>query len=81
MFVGHFAVALAAKPVAPRVPLGALILAAVLADALWIPFFAVGIEQVVIQPGLMAANSLKTIGTISALFAQARAGAPRPGGC
>src|SRR5215475_7239470 len=61
MFVGHFAMALAAKPQAPKVPLPALILAAALSDVLWILFFVAGIEQVVIQPGIMVANSLNLV--------------------
>jgi membrane-bound metal-dependent hydrolase YbcI (DUF457 family) len=61
MFVGHFAVGLAAKPIAPKVPLPLLVLAAALADALWILFFVLGIEQVVIQPGIMVANSLNLV--------------------
>ena len=61
MFVGHLAVAFAAKPSAPRVSLAALILAAVLADALWIVFFAIGIEQVVIRPHILPANSLDLV--------------------
>lgn len=61
MFVGHFAVGLAAKTVAPKVSIGTLILAAAFSDLLWIAFFAAGIEQVVIQPGLMVANSLNLV--------------------
>jgi len=61
MFVGHFAVGLAAKPIAPRVSLAILILSAVLADALWIAFFTAGLEQVVIEPGIMATNSLNLV--------------------
>jgi membrane-bound metal-dependent hydrolase YbcI (DUF457 family) len=61
MFVGHFAVGLATKPFASKVSLGTLILAAALSDVLWIFFFATGIEQVVIQPGLMVANSLNLV--------------------
>jgi hypothetical protein len=61
MFVGHLAVGLAAKPIAPKVSLALLIFAAVLSDALWILFFVLGIEQVVIQPGLMVANSLNLV--------------------
>ena len=61
MFVGHFAVALAAKPVARKVSLGTLILAAALSDLLWIVFFASGVEEVVIQPGIMVANSLNLV--------------------
>ncbi len=61
VFVGHFAVGFAGKRFAPNVSLAALILAAVLSDVLWILFFPLGIEQVVIQPGLMAANSLDLV--------------------
>ena len=58
MFVGHFAVAFAAKPVAPRVSLATLIVAAGLADLVWIALFVTGLEQVEIVPGLMAAHPL-----------------------
>jgi LexA-binding, inner membrane-associated putative hydrolase len=61
MFVGHFAVGLAGKRVAPKVSLGTLILAAAFSDVLWIIFLASGIEQVVIQPGIMVANSLNLV--------------------
>lgn len=61
MFVGHFAVAFAAKLAAPRVSLPTLIVAAGLADLLWLAFFATGLEQVEIVPGLMAANSLDLV--------------------
>jgi hypothetical protein len=61
MFVGHFAVGFAAKRAAPKVSLGTLILAACLSDVLWICFFPARIEQVVIQPGLMVANSLNLV--------------------
>jgi hypothetical protein len=61
MFVGHFAVAFAAKPAAPRVSLWTLIAAAGLADLLWIAFFVAGVERVAIVPGLMAANSLDLV--------------------
>jgi hypothetical protein len=61
MFVGHFAVGFAAKPIAPKVSLATLILATALADVLWIVFFTAGLEQVVIEPGLMAANSLNLV--------------------
>jgi hypothetical protein len=61
LFVGHFAVAFAAKPLAPKVSLATLILAAALSDVLWIIFFTAGIEEVVIQPGIMVANSLNLL--------------------
>lgn len=61
MFVGHFAVAFAAKPAAPRASLATLIVAAGLADILWIVFFVTGLERVKIVPGLMPANSLDLV--------------------
>jgi hypothetical protein len=61
VFVGHFAVGLAGKRLAPKVSLGTLILAGAFSDVLWILFFTLGIEQVRIQPGLMVANSLDLV--------------------
>ena len=61
MFVGHFAAGLAGKRIAPNVSLASLILAGLFADICWIAFFAADIEQVVIQPGLMVANSLNRV--------------------
>jgi hypothetical protein len=51
MFLGHFAVALASKRLAPRRSLGLLTLAAQLPDVLWPVFLLMGIEQVRIAPG------------------------------
>src|SRR5687768_8965848 len=51
MFIGHFAIGLAAKPQAPRVSLAMLFAAAQLADLLWPVLVALGIEQVRIDPG------------------------------
>jgi hypothetical protein len=51
MFIGHFAIAFAAKRVAPRPSLGLTFVAAQLADLLWPIFLLVGIEQVRIAPG------------------------------
>lgn len=51
MFIGHFALGFAAKKVTPRTSLPTLFAAAVLADVLWPIFLALGIEQVVIDPG------------------------------
>ena len=50
MFLGHFAVALAAKRVAPRQSLGTLFLAAQFADLLWPALLLAGVEQVRIDP-------------------------------
>ncbi len=52
MFIGHFAVGFAAKTVAPRLSLGALFLAVQFVDLLWPLFILVGIEHVLIVPGI-----------------------------
>ena len=51
MFLGHFALGLAAKRKAPDVSLGVLIGAAQLADIAWPFLLAAGLEQVRIAPG------------------------------
>ena len=51
MFIGHFAVALAAKKVAPKANLGVLTLAAQWADTLWPALLLTGTEKVRIDPG------------------------------
>lgn len=51
MFIGHYAVGLAAKRVAPRTSLGWLILAPTLADLLWPVFLLLGAERVRPVPG------------------------------
>jgi hypothetical protein len=56
MFLGHFAVALAAKKTAPKTSLGTFVLAAQFADLLWPVLLLFGIEQVRIVPGLLAAS-------------------------
>jgi len=53
MFLGHFAVALAAKKATPKTSLGTLVLAAQFADMLWPLLLLLGIEQVRIVPGLL----------------------------
>jgi len=50
MFIGHYALGLAAKRVAPRTSLGALIAAPTLADLLWPLFLLFGWERVSITP-------------------------------
>lgn len=55
MFIGHFALALAAKRLAPRRSLGTLTLAAQFIDLLWPTFLLLGIERVVIDPALSGA--------------------------
>jgi len=58
MFLGHYGVAFAAKRVTPRTSLGALTFAAQFLDELWPILLLLGVEQVRIVPGLMAANPL-----------------------
>jgi membrane-bound metal-dependent hydrolase YbcI (DUF457 family) len=58
MFIGHFALGLAAKRATPRVSLAVLFAAAQLADLLWPIFVAIGFEQVRIDPGNTAVTPL-----------------------
>ena len=58
MFVGHFAVALAAKRAAPGVSLGTLLLAAQLADLVWPNLVLLGIERFEVRPGITAVTPL-----------------------
>lgn len=50
MFVGHYAVGLAAKRFAPRTSMAALLAAPILLDLLWPIFLLLGWEQVSIEP-------------------------------
>ena len=50
MFIGHYAVGLASKKLAPRASLGALIAAPILLDLLWPIFLLLGWEHVSIMP-------------------------------
>lgn len=58
MFIGHYAVALAAKKTAPKVSLGMLFLSAQLVDMLWPVFLLLGFEHVRIDPGNTAVTPL-----------------------
>lgn len=58
MFIGHFAVALGAKRLAPDVSLGTMCLAGQLADLLWPNFVLLGLEHVEIAPGITAVTPL-----------------------
>ncbi|HAL57080.1 MAG TPA: hypothetical protein DCP63_11560 [Bacteroidetes bacterium] len=58
MFLGHFAVAFAAKKVAPKTSLGTLILGAQAVDLLWPIFLLLGIEKVRITPGITTVTPL-----------------------
>ncbi len=61
MFLGHFAVALAAKRAAPRASLGVLVGAAQLLDLIWPPLVLAGVEQVRIEPGNTAFTPLNFV--------------------
>ena len=52
MFLGHFAVGLAAKRTGPAISLGMLVLAAVLADLILFVLLILGIEHVDPVPGV-----------------------------
>ncbi|HJS78173.1 MAG TPA: hypothetical protein VJ778_12235 [Burkholderiales bacterium] len=58
MFIGHFAVALAAKRAAPDVSLGTLFLATQLADLVWPTLVLAGLESFSIRPGITAVTPL-----------------------
>lgn len=51
MFIGHFAIGFASKPLAPRSSLGVLIAAPMFLDILWPIFVALGLEHVRIAAG------------------------------
>jgi len=51
MYIGHYAVALAAKRAAPKTSLGTLIAAAQMIDLIWPVLVLIGIEKVAIDPG------------------------------
>jgi hypothetical protein len=61
MFVGHFAVGLAAKRVTPEVSLGTLFAAGQLADLLWPTFVLLHAEHVAVRPGATAVTPLEFI--------------------
>jgi hypothetical protein len=58
MFIGHHAAAFAAKRFAPRVGLGTLFAAAMLADLVWPILLLLGFEHVRIAPGITAFTPL-----------------------
>ena len=61
MFIGHFALGLAAKKIDNRPSLGTMLMAAQFIDLLW-PFFLIfGIEEVKIEPGNTAFTPLNFI--------------------
>jgi hypothetical protein len=58
MFIGHFAIALGAKKLAPTVSLGALFLACQLADLVWPNLVLLGFESFAIEPGITVLTPL-----------------------
>ena len=58
MFVGHFAVALAAKRAEPKLPLAVLFAAVQFLDILWPLLVLLGVEHSRIVPGITAASPL-----------------------
>lgn len=58
MFLGHFAVGLAAKRVVPTVSLGVLFAGAQLADLIWPNLVLAGIEKVEVRDGITAVTPL-----------------------
>jgi membrane-bound metal-dependent hydrolase YbcI (DUF457 family) len=58
MLIGHLAVGLASKRVAPRTSIGTLVAAAFLLDLLWPLFLLAGLERVRIDPGNTAVTPL-----------------------
>jgi hypothetical protein len=58
MFIGHYAVALAAKRAAPRTSLGRMLVATQFLDLLWPVLLLMSLEQVRIEPGNTAVTPL-----------------------
>jgi hypothetical protein len=58
MFLGHWALGLAGKRIAPAVSLGTLFFAAQFADLLWPTLVLAGVERFEIRPGLTAVTPL-----------------------
>lgn len=58
MFIGHYAIALAAKRAAATVSLGTLFLAVQLADLVWPVLVLAGVERFEIRPGITAVTPL-----------------------
>jgi len=58
MFIGHFAVAFAAKRAAPRTSLGTLLFGAQFLDLIWPPLVLLGVEHFHVEPGVTKMNPL-----------------------
>lgn len=58
MFIGHFALGMASKRLAPPISLGVLFIAAQFLDLLWPVLLLTGVEQAAIVPGITAMTPL-----------------------
>jgi membrane-bound metal-dependent hydrolase YbcI (DUF457 family) len=58
VFLGHFGVGFGAKAAAPKTSLGTLFLAAQFVDLLWPTLLLIGLEKVVIAPGITTVTPL-----------------------
>jgi len=58
MFLGHFGIGFGAKRAAPRASLGSLFLAAQFIDLLWPTLLLLGLEHVIISPGITRTTPL-----------------------
>src|SRR5258706_9150146 len=58
MFIGHYGVSFAAKPVKPRLPLWLLIIAVQWLDVVWSVLVMLGIERLRIVKGFTEANAM-----------------------
>ena len=58
MFIGHFAVGMAAKKIDPSVSLGTLFLSAQFLDLLWPTLLLLNVEHVSIEPGISKVTPL-----------------------
>ena len=58
VFIGHYALGLASKRLAPSVSLGTLFLACQFADLLWPTLVMAGLESLSIRPGVTAVTPL-----------------------
>ena len=61
MMLGHYAVALGAKPIAPKVSLGVLAGAAVFLDLIWPLLLQARLEQVAVVPGMTVVTPMNFI--------------------
>ena len=59
MFIGHFAAGMAAKKLQPSISLGTLFLGAQFLDLLWPTLLTLGVEHVVISPGVSKVTPLE----------------------